>query len=180
MRDTHAYTPRPVCTLRHTEGGTHSCEIHVIDIDGQSFTTSGRYRLPRLHRLQNAPRRIARIGADTRSAKTNRVHEKRRSVAYTRTCVRIFVKDASVRLSRPVIDGRFAVERRNLDVEIIGPAAFSICSKLSRSRDGRPKNCIYRIPSSGLHERHRALTLISTKRLGAFREMRVARAKARN
>jgi len=104
MCDTHAYTPRPVCTPRYTKRGIHSCEIHVIDIDGQSFTTNERYQLPRLHRLQNAPMRIARIGADTPSTKTNCMCEERytcpRSGVYTHmramyAYIYIFIKDTT-------------------------------------------------------------------------------------
>lgn len=194
MRDTHAYTPRPVCALRYTKGGIHSCEIHVIDIDGQSFTTDGRYRLPRLHRLQNARMRIARIGADTPSAKTNCMYEERvctrapvgrvHAYACNTRIHRDFCQgyNIHVRLSRSVIDDRFAVKRRNLDVEIIGSAAFSICSKLSRSRDGRPKNASIRL-SNSIEWIARSTSRTHShfdERLGAFRKMRVIRARARN
>ena len=130
----------------------------------------GRYRLPRLHRLQNAPMRIARIGADTPSAKTNCMYARARRHVHAYACyARLYIDfcqgyNVHVHLSRSVIDDRFAVKRRNLDVEIIGSAAFSICSKLSRSRDGRHGRKMhlhsYRIPSSGLHDRHRALALV--------------------
>lgn len=195
MCDTHAYTPRPVCTPRYTKRDTHSCEIHVIDIDGQSFTTNGRYRLPRLHRLQNAPMRIARIGAGTPSAKTNCMYEKRyirarRSdiVVHAYACnARIHIDfcqgyNVHVRLSRSVIDDRFAVKRRNLDVEIIGSAAFSICSKLSRSRDGRPKNASTRL-SNSIEWIARSTSRTHSRfdeRLGAFRKIHVVRTKTRN
>lgn len=193
MCDTHAYTPRSVYTPRYTKRGIHSCEIHVIDIDGQSFTTNGRYWLPRLHRLQNAPMRIARIGADTPSAKTNCMYEEqyiraRQSGVYTHMrAMRAYTDfcqgyNVHVRLSRFVIDDRFVVKRRNLDVEIIGSAAFSICSKLSRSRDGRPKNASTRL-SNSIEWIARSTSHTHSRfdeRLGAFRKMRVVRTKARN
>ena len=148
----------------------------------------GRYRLPRLHRLQNAPMRIARIGADTtRVLKRIACMRARRHVhvrAYA-CYARVYIDfcqgyNVHVHLSRSVIDDRFAVNRRNLDVEIIGSAAFSICSKLSRSRDGSPKN------ASTAIEFHRvdctidiAHSLSFDERLGAFRKIRVWM-KARN
>lgn len=147
----------------------------------------GRYRLPRLHRLQNAPTRIARIGADTPSTKTNCMYEAQYMCAYTLQCMRVHMDfrqgyNVRVRLSRSVIDDRFAVKRRNLDAEIIGSAAFSICSKLSRSHDGRAKNASTRL-SSSIEWIARSTPRTHSRfdeRLGAFRKMRVTWTKTRN
>lgn len=190
MCDTHAYTPRTVCTPRYTveERYTFLRNPRHRYRRTEFYYERGRYRLPRLHRLQNAPMRIARIDADTPSAKTNCMYARARRHVHAYAChARLYIDfcqgyNVHVHLSRSVIDHRFAVKRRNLDVEIIGSAAFSICSKLSRSRDGRPKNASTQLSNSieWIATIDIARSLSFDERLGAFRKIRVVRTKARN
>lgn len=184
------YTPRQVCTPRYTKS-VHTFLRNPRHRYRRTEFYYGRYRLPRLHRLQNAPTRIARIGADTPSTKTNCMCEARCMCACTLLYTYIYARAhgfssrihrVRVRLSRSVIDDRFAVKRRNLDAEIIGSAAFSICSKLSRSHDGRAKNASTRL-SSSIEWIARSTPRTHSRfdeRQGAFRKMRVTWAEARN
>lgn len=152
---TRTHLARYACSDTRREG-IHSCEIHVIDIDGQSFTTDDTgclvcidYRMHQCALRESAPiPRVLKRIACMRSAyvRARRSYTHMRAIRVHRDFCQGY--NVHVRLSRSVIDDRFAVKRRNLDVEIIGSAAFSICSKLSRSRDGRPKNASIRLSNS--------------------------------
>lgn len=141
-------SPR-VCASRYRKSGIHSCEIHVINIDGQNFTTTDDTGCLvcidyRMHTHCENRRRYPECWNESRMCDSAIVRlacvyvHIRRFLSRIHSVYAYVYPDPSSTIVSPS-------KQRNLDAEIIGSAAFSDLFEIESIARCPREKCIYTV-----------------------------------